>query len=219
MCLALGVKVVRTALRNGATIVAIVLMALAATHAAAAAAPVHLSAYFPMTPGWIWVYNTNDMGRIAIRVGDRQRLGDQDCRVFETVVGQNVVQAECHSITSEGVYTHQRVSATKGGLVLTPPQRILAAPVAVGQAWQWQGKIGDQGVVFEYSWARHDVVKTGIGSFNTMQLFMTATPGPGVLLQSWRWFAPNVGLVKEDTVVTQGGRQQRHYVELIKIIK
>ena len=212
----------RTGLWHGAIIGAFVVVALVITSFgvdAAAGPAVHVSTYFPMTPGWIWVYNTNDMGRIAIRVADKQRLGNQDCRVFETVVGQNVVQAECHSITSEGVYTHQRVSATQGGMVLTPPQRILAAPVAVGQAWQWQGKIGDQGVVFEYSWARRDLVKTGIGSFNSMQLFMTATPGPGVLLQSWRWFAPNVGMVKEDTVVTQGGRQQRHYVELVKLIK
>jgi hypothetical protein len=210
---------VRTGFWHGATIGGLMLMALVATSVGAAAPPAHLAAYFPMTPGWIWLYNTNDMGRIAIRVGDKQRLGSQDCRVFETVVGQNVVQAECHSVTSDGVYTHQRVSATQGGMVLTPPQRILAAPVAVGQTWQWQGKIGDQGVVFEYSWARRELVKTGIGSFNAMQVFMTATPGPGVLLQSWRWFAPNVGMVKEDTVVTQGGRQQRHYVELFKIIK
>jgi hypothetical protein len=215
------VNAVRISPWVGATIGALVVLVLLFTSLGADAAPggANLSAYFPMTPGWIWVYNTNDMGRIAIRVGDKQRLGNQDCRIFETVVGQNVVQAECHSITSEGVYTHQRVSATQGGMVLTPPQRILAAPVAVGRAWQWQGKIGDQGVVFEYSWARRDLVKTGIGSFNAMQLFMTATPGPGVVLQSWRWFAPNIGMVKEDTVVTQGGSQQRHYVELFKLIK
>jgi hypothetical protein len=51
-----------------------------------------------------------------------------------------------------------------------------------------------------------------------MQLYFEGNPAPHVRIQSWRWFAPGVGLVKEDTTLQQGGQSTRNYAELTQVI-
>jgi hypothetical protein len=62
-------------------------------------------------------------------------------------------------------------------------------------------------------------VVTQAGRFETVQSYFTGEPAPGARIQSWRWFANGIGLVKEDTVVTQGSQQQRGYLELVRVTK
>ncbi|MGQ0570766.1 MAG: hypothetical protein ACT4P5_14760 [Armatimonadota bacterium] len=180
------------------------------------AAPAGLAAYFPLAQGTTWLYRTNTSGEITIRVNGVQRVGEFECRMIETVVDGNITQAECYRVASDGVYAHQR-SYPAGSVVLVPPQRVLAAPVAVGRKWQWVGKISEHEVVFNYTWARRESAKTPAGTFDAMQLYFTGVVGPGVSVESWRWFAPGVGMVKEDTTLVQAGRTLRIYAELVRM--
>jgi hypothetical protein len=50
-----------------------------------------------------------------------------------------------------------------------------------------------------------------------MQLYFVGQLGDGVRIQSWRWFAPKIGMVKEDSVVTQGTQTIRIYAELVRV--
>ena len=51
-----------------------------------------------------------------------------------------------------------------------------------------------------------------------MQLYFEGNLGPQVRIQSWRWFAPGVGMVKEDTTLMQDGQTRRVYAELVQVI-
>jgi hypothetical protein len=199
-------------------IVVLALWLAAASEPGTAAAPSDLPAFFPLTPGTVRVYRTNTGSEVARRVGGVQRLGGQECRVIETLLDGRVTQTECYRVTDDGVYVVQR-SSPEGAVALVPPQRLLAAPVAVGRTWQWTGTIADRRVVFDYQWARRESTATPAGTFDAMQLYFQGQPGPGAVIQAWRWFARDVGLVKEDTLVTQGGQQQRGYLELVRIIR
>lgn len=184
---------------------------------AGVAAQQSLSAYFPMNPGTVWVYRANSGGEFMLRVGGTVRVGPADCRVIETLIEGAVTQQECYRLEKDGVYTVQRSTAT-GSVLLTPPQRILASPVSVGEKWQWSGRIGEQPIVFSYTWARRESVTIPAGTFDAMQLYFEGNPGPQVRIQSWRWFAPGVGLVKEDTTLQQGTQTSRNYAELVQVI-
>jgi hypothetical protein len=184
---------------------------------AGAAQQQSLAAYFPLNPGTVWVYRASPNGEFILRVGGTNKVGPADCRVIETVIQGNVTQQECYRIEQDGVYTYQR-DTPSGSVVLTPPQRILASPVLVGEKWQWNGRVGQQPVVFYYTWSRRETVTTPAGTFSTMQLYFEGNPAPQVRIQSWRWFAPGVGLVKEDTTLQQGGQSTRNYAELTQVI-
>lgn len=195
----------------------VAVLVLAAGPAAVAAEP-SLAAYFPMAPGTVWTYRTNTSGEIVMRVGPMVRVGAADCRLIETVVEGTTTQQECYRVEKDGVYALQR-SYSSGAVLLTPPQRVLASPVAVGERWEWNGRIGEQTVVFDYTWARAEKVVTPAGTFPTMQLYFKANLGPEVQVQSWRWFASGIGMVKEDTTLRQGPTPLRIYAELIRITK
>jgi hypothetical protein len=205
--------------RQHLTLVAVALAALTAIAVAAnsgAAAPSVLAAYFPLAPGTVWLYRSNVGAEVARRVGQVATVGGQACRYIETIVNGNISQAECYRVTNEGVYVVQRASP-QGSVLLTPPQRLLAAPVAVGQKWEWSGTIGDRTLTFAYQWARQESTVTPAGTFSAMQLYFIGRPAPNAEIQSWRWFARGIGMIKEDTLFVQGGQQQRGYLELVRV--
>ncbi len=193
----------------------VAVLVLAAGPVRVAAEP-SLAAYFPMAPGTVWTFRTNTSGEIVMRVGAAVRVAAYDCRLIETVVESTTTQQECYRVDKDGVYALQR-SYSSGTVLLTPPQRVLASPVAVGERWQWNGRIGEQTVVFDYTWARAEKVVTPAGTLPAMQLYFKANLGPEVQVQSWRWFTPGIGMVKEDTTLRQGPTPLRIYAELIKV--
>ncbi|MBI3998579.1 MAG: hypothetical protein HY355_06055 [Armatimonadetes bacterium] len=191
-------------------------MATALATAHVSAADLSVAAYFPMTPGTVWTYRTNTSGEVQMRVGPWARVGGYDCRIIETIVSGSTTQRECYRVAADGVYAHQRTYAD-GNLLLEPPQRVLAAPVVVGQVWQWIGRAGDQQVTFQYTWARREMTAVPAGQYEAMQLYFEGNIGPQVRIQSWRWFARGVGMVKEDSMLAQGQQMIRVYAELVSV--
>jgi hypothetical protein len=183
---------------------------------AGAAAPPDAAAYFPMLPGTVWVYRTTG-GEITMRAAGAVRVPAGQCRMLETVIDGRVTQAECVRVAGDGVYVHLR-SHAGGSVALDPPQRLLAFPVTVGRKWQWAGRIGERSVVFDYSWARRETTVTPAGTFDAVQLYFVGVPDAQIQVQSWRWYAHGVGMVKEDTVVTQGSQTARAYLELVRMV-
>ena len=194
-------------------VIAIVALLAGVTGATAASSP---AAYFPLGQGTVWTYRTNTHGDIVMKVGPAAKVGTYGCRIIETVVGGNTTQRECYGVEGDGVYAYER-SYPAGTMRLDPPQRVLASPMAVGQAWEWTGRLGDQEVTLKYTWARREKVQVPAGSFDAMQLYFEGLIPPNVQVQTWRWFASGVGMVKEDSLVTQASQQMRVYAELVSV--
>ncbi len=192
------------------------LMGLLAAATASSAAPPSLAAYFPLAPGTAWTYRTNTSGDIVMKVGAPARVGAYGCRIIETVVGGNTTQRECYGVEDDGVYAYER-SYPAGTLRLDPPQRVLAVPVEVGQAWAWTGRIGDQDVTLKYTWARREKTQVPAGTYDAMQLYFEGIIPPNIQVQTWRWFAAGIGMVKEDSLVVQAGQRMRVYAELVSV--
>jgi hypothetical protein len=197
--------------------VAVFLLAIAAARTAGAES-IPLASYFPMVAGTVWTFMTNTSGEILMRVGETVRVGSVDCRIIETVVAGNTTQRECYRVVPDGVYAHYRTYAA-GSIQLEPPQRMLAAPVTVGKVWQWAGRVGEQDVIFHYTWARRETTTVPAGQFAAMQLYFEGNVGPQARIQSWRWFAPGVGMVKEDSTLVQGPQSIRIYAELVRMTR
>jgi hypothetical protein len=199
-------------------IIVTALLLVAVTGCLASAAPAPPGAYFPLDSGWIWTFRTHGGPDAIMRVSSRQTVDGTVCRVIETVINGFVTQAECYRVTAGGVYAHQR-SYPAGTVVLTPPQPVMTAPVQTGRTWRWNGRLGDQDVTMDFTWAREEPVTTPAGTFRAMLLYFATAPGSEMQLQTWRWFASGVGMVKEDTVIGQGGTTRRVYAELIRVVK
>jgi len=84
----------------------------------------------------------------------------------------------------------------------------------VGHGWVWEGKAGEAPARVALQWARAEQVTVPAGTYATVQLYLEGSVGQE-RVQSWRWFAPGAGMVKEDSVAqASDGRAIRVYAEL-----
>jgi hypothetical protein len=91
---------------------------------------------------------------------------------------------------------------------------MLILPPKVGQGWVWEGKAGDAPARVQSQWARPEEVAVPAGRYAAAQLYLEGTVGRE-RVQSWRWFAAGVGMVKEDSLAQLAdGRTLRIYAEL-----
>lgn len=172
--------------------------------------------YFPLTSGAVWTYRTNVGPELVMRVRGTRQVGGISCRVIESLLNGMVTQRECYARQGDTVFAYLRGYAT-GDLPLIPPQPSLRFPPQVGLAWAWEGRAGQSAemLTLTMQWARSDNVIVPAGSFQTMQLYIEGFAGTD-RVQSWRWFAPEVGLVKEDSIIESQSRNLRIVAELVK---
>lgn len=169
--------------------------------------------YFPLVPGTVWIYRTNIGQDLIMTVGGVGQVGGVDCRVLEGIVNGMLTQRECYRRDGGTVYAYVR-AYPQGNVVLTPPQPMLVLPPKVGHGWVWEGKAGEAPARVALQWARAEQVTVPAGTYATVQLYLEGSVGQE-RVQSWRWFAPGVGMVKEDSVAqASDGRAIRVYVEL-----
>lgn len=169
--------------------------------------------YFPLVPGTVWIYRTNIGPDLIMTVGGVGQVGGVTCRVLEGIINGMLTQRECYRRDGGTVYAYVR-AYPQGNVVLTPPQPMLVLPPKVGHGWLWEGKAGEVPARVALQWARAEQVTVPAGAYATVQLYLEGSVGQE-RVQSWRWFAPGVGMVKEDSVAqASDGRAIRVYAEL-----
>ena len=169
--------------------------------------------YFPLVPGTVWIYRTNIGQDLIMTVGGVGQVGGVACRVLEGIINGMLTQRECYRRNGGTVYAYVR-AYPQGNVVLTPPQPMLMLPPKVGHGWVWEGKAGEAPARVALQWARAEQVTVPAGTYATVQLYLEGSVGQE-RVQSWRWFAPGAGMVKEDSVAqASDGRAIRVYAEL-----
>lgn len=181
---------------------------LLAAPALGAAAP----DYFPLVSGTEWVYRTSTGQDLVMRVNGSGQVGGLECQILESMVNGMVTQRECFRREGGTVYAYVRIYPA-GNILLVPPQPMLLLPPRIGQSWSWEGRAGDTAARVTLQWARMEQVVVAAGTFAAAQLYLEGTVG-GERVQSWRWFAPGVGMVKEDSIASSDGGSVRIIAEL-----
>ena len=177
---------------------------------AAAAAPAD---YFPLVPGTVWIYRTNIGRDLTMVIGGVGQVGGVDCRILEGAINGVITQRECYRRDGGTIYAYVR-AYPQGNVILTPPQPMLVLPPKIGQGWIWEGRAGEVPARVSLQWARTEKVTVPSGTYAAAQLYLAGSVGKE-RVQSWRWFAPGVGMVKEDSVAQSSeGHVIRIYAEL-----
>jgi hypothetical protein len=189
-------------------LLAFALMALLLTGPALGAAP----DYFPLVSGTEWVYRTSIGQDLVVRASGGAQVGGIACQILESMVNGLVTQRECYRREGGTLYVYVRVYPA-GDVTLSPPQPMLVLPPRPGRGWSWNGKAGVTPARVAMQWARMEQVTTAAGTFAAAQLYLEGVVGEE-RVQSWRWFAPGVGMVKEDSIASSDGGSVRIIAEL-----
>jgi hypothetical protein len=185
----------------------------------AAAPPGVPETLLPLTVGssWTWQTNYNDMTARVVRQSTFTAPnggGPLPCVVVETTQGESsekVVQTEYFTLVDHQWEVLKRVYPGEDA-VLTPPEVILKSPVVTGEHWTWDGQTASGQAHLNFEVMRAERIKVPALKLPVIcqKVIMKGTDEHGSTITVTRWYAPGIGLAKEDSQMTRS--QQSIYV-------
>jgi len=157
------------------------------------------SDYFPLAGGNWWRYAGTgiEMTFVVEETAD-------GAFVVNTVVNDFVIQREYYVIQDGDVIALRR-DFPQGSYELDPPQLFLRSPLAPGQQWAWSGEAAGQLVAMTFTVLEPEVLEIPAGTFEAVVVSIDGE-ADGEELHTMRWFAPGVGMLREQAQVVQGGQ-------------
>jgi len=148
----------------------------------------------PVAVGAGWVLR-DELGEFTIRVTTRETVGELDCYRVDWVQGPLAYQSEYWFVDAEGVHVAGRRQLGKR-LVFARPYLLLKRALEPGD--QWRAPVAVEGRELEATVSVGEPAElvTPAGSFRAVPVTLESD-----VLHYRRWYAENVGLVREDTYV------------------
>ena len=158
-------------------------------------------AWFSLDPGDAWTFE-DEVGKMSIKVLAEEELGDTKAvRVGWFLEGSDdPYQAEYWRKEGENYLVVAREIAGRK-LVFDEPYVFLRETIQPGDSWTSTLKLGGRRMELTFTVGEAETIETGVGSFEAMKVSVT---GPPQLVD--RWYAPAIGMVKERTRLSIGGR-------------
>jgi hypothetical protein len=179
--------------------------------AALAAAQSSPEEIVPLKTGSTWTYVAQ--GKEAVyKITGREKVGDTDCAVLEVEIGGRTLQKEYLALDQDGLRSLKVVLGERT-LVATPPVCRLKLPLKKGDAWEWKGKQGDRAAVFSYTNEGEEEIETPGGKHKAWKI-VCAVEDAGNEGTMTYWYAPGVGMVRQDSNITVQGKTMKVSLEL-----
>jgi hypothetical protein len=193
--------------------VAAILIVLAAGLTSAAQAPrakqKHTD-YYPMKPGTKWTYlvDSGNGKTVAVtnQIAKTETIDGKSLARLEASVNGGVVATEHLTSTAEGVFR-----CRYNGVEVSPSLCIFKYPFKENATWEADASIGAQQLRVKLVSGKLEDVSTPAGKYKAAPV-ETETTVAGTKIKAKLWFAPDVGIVKQDTEIGE----QKIKMELIK---
>ncbi len=151
-------------------------------------------AYLPVAVGAGWVLK-DELGEFAIRVSARESVGGHDCYRVDWIQGAVAYQSEYWFADEDGIrVAGKRMLGTK--LEFAAPYLLVKRVLTPGDAWKASVTVGGREVGVAISVGQRAEVVTPAGTFQALPVTLESE-----LFDYVRWYAEDVGLVREDSLV------------------
>lgn len=172
--------------------------------------------YFPSQVGNLWVYQikrtiadkSEDM-LMELKITGFEEVNGVTTFVLESFLQSKPLQKEYYGKTDKALFCQRRVIVRDDGdiiLDLNPAEKMLEFPLQAGQKWTWSGKADVLAGDFVFTVVGEEKITVSAGTFDTYKLKIDGKMADGSTAVSFRWFARDVGMVKEETTVTSGAK-------------
>ena len=134
---------------------------------------------------------------VIYRIHGQREIDGRKLFEFEMHRDGRVTSTDLMTIDEQGMRCWARINEMEQLTKLDPPLPIVAAPVAVGNAWDYNGEPDGTKTHQHYEVVDQAEVTIPAGTFNAFHIHGEQTlPGPMTID---RWFVPGVGIVKDIT--------------------
>jgi hypothetical protein len=158
-----------------------------------------LANYYPLKPGSKWTYQVDPGNGTKVEVinqiAKNEAIDGKSMARLEATVNGNVAATEHLTSTSEGIFR-----CRYNGVEVSPPLCIFKTPFKEGTTWETDASIGAQKLTVKSASGKFEDVTVPAGKYTTLPI-MTETTVNGTKIKATLWFAPDVGIVKQDTEI------------------
>ena len=134
---------------------------------------------------------------VAYRLAGKETIDGKPLLKFEMHREGLVTNTDFVTVDERGINCRARLGVEGEMINLNPPQTIVAAPLEVGTAWDFEGKAGEAEVRQHYRVVGKEEVIVPAGKFNALHIYGEQTMPNRMTID--RWFVPGTGIVKDVT--------------------
>ena len=134
---------------------------------------------------------------VAYRLAGTETFEEKRMLKFEMHREGVVTNTDLVTVSEEGINCWARLGVEGEMTKLDPPQKIVAAPLKVGTAWDFDGKSGETEVHQQYRVLEEEEVVVPAGKFKALHIHGEQTKPNRMTID--RWFVPGTGIVKDVT--------------------
>lgn len=171
--------------------------------------------YFPLSTGNTWRYKTNMGSPLTVVVKNQKTIGDWNCFVVEsfTYDKKNCVKSDYFAQKDDGIYC-LRSSFPVTSMFFDPPITILRFPLKKGLSWKWTGKIGIFDAKYFYRVLGRESLLILGKKYSAIKVHVKGNTSVIGDYEADRWYAPNIGMIKEDSKTIKDNNEIHVVLEL-----
>ena len=161
--------------------------------------------------GAVWTYVTGS-AEGKVRVTGREKIGEVEAFVLTTEIGGATTEKEYLAVDATGIRMLRQASGDRIIDYATPFIRLKLPPVK-GDTWEWKGDMGKSKASVVFTNEGEDEITVPAGKYKAWKV-SAAMEIEGVKHAGANWFAPGVGIVRQQSKFESGGKKHETLIEL-----
>jgi hypothetical protein len=151
---------------------------------------------------------------VLYRVEGTENVDGKDLLKFEMHRAGAITNTDLLSVDDHGITCWARINLDGELVKFNPPQTMITVPLKKGAAWDFDGQAGELKVQQHYDVLGEEEIDVPAGKFHAYRIHGEQTTPNRMTID--RWFAPDVGIVKDVTTMqdAKGDLLQRISLEL-----
>ncbi len=172
---------------------------------------------FPLVTGAVWVRKNDDGIEATSKVVGPKTVGTTRCTVVERKAverGRERLERTCYLVTASEILIIEQTNFRGELSVVKPPRPLMKLPPRAGQTWSWSPEDSVFDLKIAAKWIGEESIKVGTTTYRAWKL-QTVTTGEETEITGVSWYAPGVGLVRNERKGHRGDRQITGWTELV----
>jgi hypothetical protein len=161
--------------------------------------------------GITWTYVTNGVEG-KVKVTGKEKIGEVEAFVLTTEMGDSKSEREFIVSDATGIRMLRQASGDRV-TDYAPPFVRLKLPAAKGDTWEWKGDVGKEKASVTFTNDGEEEITVPAGKYKAWKISAVMEIG-GVKHTGSNWFAPGVGLVRQESRFESGGKKHESVIEL-----
>ena len=167
--------------------------------------------FLQLKEGSTWTY-VNGSSEGKVKVTGREKFGEVETFILVTEMGGSSTDKEYLSVDATGIRMH-RIASEKTVTDYSQPFVRLKLPPVAGDKWEWKGDIGKEKATASFTNEGEEDITVPAGKFKAWKVTAVVEIA-GVKHVGSNWFAPGVGIVKQQSKFESGGKKHESTIEL-----